>query len=52
MRFQADAEVCPRFGGEMRIVAFVIEPAVITRILVHVERRVVDARAGPWAGTG
>jgi len=34
----------------MRILAFVTHPAVITRILAHLARRGVDARAGPWAG--
>jgi hypothetical protein len=28
----------------------VTEHAVITRILAHLERRGLDARAGPWAG--
>ena len=49
MVFKVDVEVCPRCGGEMRIIAFVTEPAAITRILAHLERRGVDARAGPWA---
>jgi hypothetical protein len=48
--FAADVEVCPRCGGEMRILAFVTEPAVVRRILAHLEQRGVDARAGPWAG--
>jgi hypothetical protein len=34
----------------MRIIGFVTEHAVITRILAHLERRGVEARAGPWAG--
>ncbi len=50
MIFKVDVEVCPRCGGEMRIVGFVTEHAVITRILAHLERRGIDARAGPWAG--
>jgi hypothetical protein len=52
MFFKVDVEVCPRCGGEMRILAFVTEPAVITRILGHLERRGIDARAGPWAAAG
>lgn len=48
--FEVDVSVCPRCGGEMRILAFVTEPAVITHILGHLERRGIDARAGPWAG--
>jgi hypothetical protein len=30
-------------------VAFITEPTVIRRILTHLDRRGVDARAGPWA---
>jgi hypothetical protein len=48
--FQVEVEVCPRCGGAMRIVAFVTEPAVVRRILAHLERRGVEARAGLWAG--
>jgi hypothetical protein len=36
-------------GGVMRILAFVTEHAVVTRILAHLARGGVDARAGPWA---
>ena len=48
--FEVDVTVCARCGGEMRMLAFVTEPAVVKRILAHLERRGVDARAGPWAG--
>jgi hypothetical protein len=48
--FAVDVEVCPRCGGAMRLLAFVTEPSVVTRILAHLARRGVDARAGPWAG--
>ena len=48
--FRVDVEVCPRCGGAMVIVGFVTEPAVVRRILAHLERRAVDARAGPWMG--
>jgi hypothetical protein len=47
--FQVEVEVCPRCGGAARIVAFITEPAVVRRILAHLDRRGVDARAGPWA---
>jgi hypothetical protein len=46
--FKVDVEVCPRCGGEARILGFVTEPRVVRRILAHLERRGVDARAGPW----
>ena len=52
LMFAVDVEVCPRCGGEMRILAFVTEHAVVRRILAHLERGGVDARAGPWAATG
>jgi hypothetical protein len=50
MVFQVEVEVCPRCGGEARIVGFVTEPGVVGRILAHLERGGVEARAGPWAG--
>jgi hypothetical protein len=34
---------------EARIIGFITEPAVAGRILAHLARRGVDARAGPWA---
>ena len=49
MIFKVDVEVCPRRGGGMWILAFATEHAVVTRILAHLERGGVDARAGPWA---
>jgi hypothetical protein len=48
--FQVEVAVCPRCGGESRILGFVTEPPVVRRILAHLERRGVEARAGPWAG--
>ena len=47
---QVDVAVCTRCGGEARIIGFVTEPQVVRRILAHLERRAVDAWAGPWAG--
>ncbi|MGI9078625.1 MAG: hypothetical protein ACR2G6_15040 [Gemmatimonadaceae bacterium] len=47
--FKIEVEVCPRCSGAMSIVAFITEQAVVRRILAHLERRQVDARAGPWA---
>ena len=48
--FAVDVEVCGRCGGAARIIGFVTEPAVVRRILAHLERRGIEARAGPWAG--
>ena len=48
--FQVEVEVCPACGGALRIVAFITELAVVRRILAHLERGGIDARAGPWAG--
>ena len=45
--FRVEVEVCPRCGGEARIVGFVTESAAVRRILAHLERRGVEARAGP-----
>jgi hypothetical protein len=50
MVFKVEVEVCPRCGGEAQIVGFVTEPTVVRRILLHLERRGREARAGPWAG--
>jgi hypothetical protein len=33
----------------MRIVAFVTAQSAVRRILAHLERTGIDARAGPWA---
>ncbi|HEY3217404.1 MAG TPA: transposase [Candidatus Eisenbacteria bacterium] len=48
--FAVEVEVCPRCGGAARILGFITEPAVITRILAHLAHHGLDARAGPWAG--
>ena len=50
LAFAVDVEVCRRCGGAMRIIVFVTEPAVVPRILAHLERHGIDALAGPWAG--
>ncbi len=48
--FKVEIEVCPRCGGSMKVLGFVTEQAVVRRILSHLDRRQVDARAGPWTG--
>ena len=47
--YEVEIEVCPRCGGTMKVLGFVTEQAVVRRILAHLERRQIDARAGPWA---
>lgn len=42
-----EVEVCPRCGGEIKILAFVQEQRAIARILAHLARRNYDARAAP-----
>jgi hypothetical protein len=48
--YAVDVERCARCGGPARIVGFVTAPQAVRRILEHLERRGIDARAGPWAG--
>ena len=47
--YKVEIEVGPRCGGAMSIVAFITEQAVVRRILAHLDRRQVDARAELWA---
>ncbi len=47
--YEVDPLSCPRCGGEMRIIAFLLDPPVIDAILRHLRRASYDARAGPWA---
>ncbi len=41
--------VCPKCGGQMRVIALIREPAVIDKIVRHLRTKGRDARAGPWA---
>ena len=50
--FQVEVEVGPARGGAMTIVAFIIELAVVRRILAHLERGGIDARASAGGGRG
>ena len=49
--FEVDPLRCLRCGGEMKVIAWITERAVIDRILAHRERKGLaspfDARAGP-----
>jgi len=49
--------LCPRCGEPMRIIAFILEPPIITRILTHIGEpttppAVLPARAPPQAELG
>jgi hypothetical protein len=47
--YEVDPLVCPKCGGQMRVIALIQEPAVIDKILRHLREKGRDARAGPWA---
>ena len=44
--FDIDIEHCPHCGGTMKIIAAILEPAVITKILAHLG---LPTRAPPRA---
>ena len=44
--FQIDLEHCPNGGGELKIIAAILESAVIERILMHLG---LQTHAPPWA---
>ena len=46
--YEADPLVCPSCGGEMKVVAFIIEHEVVDKILRHLTRREEEGRGrGP-----
>jgi hypothetical protein len=44
---EVDPLLCPDCGAEMRVVAVITDPAVVDRILLHLDERGPDARAPP-----
>ena len=42
--FDIELEYCPRCGGRLKIIAALVDPAVITKILTHLH---LPARAPP-----
>jgi hypothetical protein len=42
-----DIETCPECGGKLRVIACILDPQLIAKILGHVQRR--DAQAGSAA---
>jgi Putative transposase len=47
--YEVDPLVCPRCGGEMRVVGFITQPAVITPILDPLRKREKVSRPPPHA---
>jgi len=45
--YETDPLVCPRCGAEMRVIGFITEPKVITRILDHIRKRDRVSRPPP-----
>jgi len=49
--FAIDIETCPECGGKLRVIACIEEPALVARILGHVQQRLESdnerARAPP-----
>jgi hypothetical protein len=49
--YEVDPLVCPRCGAEMRVIGFITEPKVITRILDHIRKRDRVSRPPPLLQT-
>jgi hypothetical protein len=47
--YEVDPLVCPRCGGEMRVVGFITQPALIKRILDHLRKCEKVSRPPPHA---
>jgi uncharacterized protein YbaR (Trm112 family) len=45
--FALDVLACPRCGGRLRLIATLHDPAVIRKILAHLDRSQSEQRAGP-----
>ncbi len=45
--YEVDPLICPRCGGEMRVISFITEAQVIRRILDHLEKKGRSQRAPP-----
>jgi hypothetical protein len=45
--FDVDVSVCPRCGGQLRVIGEVTEPNVIARILEHLQARGEQAARAP-----
>ena len=47
--FDTDVEFCPRCGGRLQIIAAIVDPAVIAKILAHLH---LPARPPALSGAG
>jgi hypothetical protein len=45
--YEVDPLVCPRCGGEMRVIGFITQPSLIDRIVDHLRRREKIPRPPP-----
>ena len=45
--YEVDPLICSECGGDMRIIAFLLDPAVVRKILAHVAQRPSRSRAPP-----
>ena len=50
--YEVDPLVCPNCQGEMRIIAFIIDHAVIDKILRHLERKEAERERAPPGAAG
>ena len=50
--YEVDPLVCARCGGEMRIIAFILDHEVVDKILRHLERSDVASERGPPGSLG
>ena len=44
---EVDPLVCPRWGAEMRVIAFITEPSLVKRIVDHIRERDRVSRPPP-----
>ena len=46
--YEVDPIICPRCGGRMKVVAFLTEPAVVDRIIRHLELTFAAEKPPPY----
>jgi len=46
--FNIDIETCSHCGGAVKIIAFIEDPAVIEKILTHLNKQTASAKSAPW----